>query len=338
MSISKFEILSLGGPWQAQDPFLFCAYHKDNYPAGDGKLGVKPNDLAGRNIGNDFSGKDGWSMYHGERVPGFPYHPHRGFETITINKAGVIDHFDSLGASGRFMKDDVEWMTAGKGVQHSEMFPLLNHDQPNPFELFQIWVNLPKASKFVEPHIKMLWKEDIPVVTLKDENGKQVKIDVIAGKFGDKQAPAPPPDSWAANPKNGMSVFTVTMDPGAQFTLPKLSEGTHRNVYFYIGSDLTVGGTTVKVKNRIMAKTSDEMTLKNGQEKANLLVLEGKPINEPVAARGPFVMNTDEEVNQAYADYRRTQFGGWPWDEREKVNGKEVGRYALHADGTKETK
>ncbi len=92
--------------------------------------------LAGREIGNDFVGLDGWSMYHGDVVPGFPVHPHRGFETVTIVRTGLVDHADSLGAAGRYGSGDVQWLTAGRGVQHSEMFPLFNPDRDNPLELF----------------------------------------------------------------------------------------------------------------------------------------------------------------------------------------------------------
>lgn len=103
----------------------------------------------GRRKGNDFALKDGFRMFHGSEVPGFPYHPHSGFETVTIAAEGEIDHSDSIGGAGRFKDGDVQWLTSGIGVQHSEMFPLLNQDKDNPFELFQIWLNLPAKSKKV---------------------------------------------------------------------------------------------------------------------------------------------------------------------------------------------
>ena len=159
---SIINIKPLGFPWQTLDPFIFCVHHRDAFPKGNDAMGPA-TELTGRNIGQDFSGKEGWNMYHGKTIPGFPYHPHRGFETVTVVEEGVIDHTDSLGAAGRFSAGDTQWMTAGKGVLHSEMFPLLNTDKGNPLELFQIWLNLPKASKFVQPHFKMLWKEYIPV-------------------------------------------------------------------------------------------------------------------------------------------------------------------------------
>ncbi|MFT4603116.1 MAG: redox-sensitive bicupin YhaK (pirin superfamily), partial [Arenicella sp.] len=147
------SIFPIGSQWQTKDPFLFCAYHYDLYPGGNGTYGPATS-ISGRMIGQDFSGKDGWSMYHGKDVPGFPSHPHRGFETVSVVKKGFMDHSDSLGGIGRFGGGDTQWLTSGKGIQHSEMFPLLNKDS-NPLELFQIWLNLPKKSKFVEPHYKM---------------------------------------------------------------------------------------------------------------------------------------------------------------------------------------
>ncbi len=109
----------LGFQWQTSDPFLFCVHHDDAYPAGDERMGPAAS-LAGRDIGQDFEGKDGWRMYHGDVVPGFPQHPHRGFETVTIVRRGLIDHSDSLGAVARFGHGDVQWLTTGKGVVHSE--------------------------------------------------------------------------------------------------------------------------------------------------------------------------------------------------------------------------
>jgi len=120
--VSSEKVLNIspirGVPWQTFDPFLFCVYHQDHYPAGNERLGPAAS-LSGRNIGMDFEGKDGWRMYHGSVVPGFPQHPHRGFETVTIMRQGYIDHSDSLGATARFGRGDVQWLTAGKGKKCS---------------------------------------------------------------------------------------------------------------------------------------------------------------------------------------------------------------------------
>ena len=127
----------LGFPWETSDPFLFCVHHDDAYPAGNEVLGPAAS-LDGRQMGEDFAGKDGWRMYHGRHVPGFPQHPHRGFETVTVVRRGLLDHSDSLGAAARYGRGDVQWLTTGgRGILHSEMFPLLERAQPNPLELFR---------------------------------------------------------------------------------------------------------------------------------------------------------------------------------------------------------
>ncbi len=332
------SISPLGFPWKTQDPFLFCAYHRDEYPEGDKTMKVFPEALKGRVIGQDFTIKDGWRMYHGATVPGFPYHPHRGFETITINKEGVVDHSDSLGAAGRFMAGDVQWMTAGKGIQHSEMFPLLEDKKENPLEIFQVWLNLPSASKMVEPHFKMLWQEDIPEIKHKDSNNKTTTIQLIAGKIENTNALKPTPDSWAANTDNAVGVYTISMEPGAQWILNKTSKEANRSVFFYKGDNLVVEGKTVSANHLIELDAGEAITFQNGKETSYLLILEGKPIGEPVAQHGPFVMNTQQEIMEAMQDYQRTQFGGWPWEEREVIHGKEKGRFASHSDGRIEKK
>lgn len=331
------KVEPLGFPWETQDPFLFCAYHRDEYPKGNDQMGPEAS-LAGRNIGQDFTVKDGWRMYHGDQVPGFPYHPHRGFETITINKEGIVDHTDSLGAAGRFEGGDVQWMTAGKGVQHSEMFPLVHKDKGNPLEIFQVWLSLPKAKKFVEPHFKMLWRDDIPVLKETDDNGKTVEVNVIAGQLNNLQAPPPTPDSWAANPDNGIAILTIKLEPNATWVLPKAKEDLNRTLYFYKGENMQIEGETVSSNHLIRVSPSIDITVQAGNEVCYLLMLQGKPINEPVVQYGPFVMNTEEEIQEAYQDYQETQFGGWPWPEREQTHDREKGRFALHADGKEEVK
>jgi redox-sensitive bicupin YhaK (pirin superfamily) len=171
MDDTVLETRPLGFPWETSDPFLFCVHHDDAYPAGDERMGPAAS-LAGRSLGQDFTVKDGFRMYHGRVVPGFPQHPHRGFETVTIVRRGYIDHSDSLGATARFGAGDVQWLTAGGGIVHAEMFPLLDRVRPNPLELFQIWLNLPAQDKLVEPHFAMLWRHDVPRVTATDEAGR----------------------------------------------------------------------------------------------------------------------------------------------------------------------
>ena len=327
------SIEPLGFPWKTQDPFLFCAYHRDEYPAGNSEMGVDASDLQGRSVGHDFTIKDGWRMYHGSSMPGFPYHPHRGFETITINKEGVVDHTDSLGAAGRFMGGDVQWMTAGSGIQHSEMFPLFHPDAPNTLEIFQIWLNLPKRSKMVDPHFKMIWKEQVPVYTETDSNGRKTQIDIIAGVLNGMNAAEPTPNSWAADSAHAVAVYTVRMAPGAEWTLPATDANASRTIFFYAGASVEIDGTTVGVNHRIVADAAADLSFRNGESEGFLLILEGVPINEPVVQHGPFVMNTADEIRETMQEYQRTQFGGWPWSETEVAHPRSKGRFALHADG-----
>lgn len=328
MSNPIIQTIPLGFPWQTQDPFLFAVYHLDHYPKGNGEMGPEPELLKGRNMGSDFDPTLKWRMYHGTTIPGFPYHPHRGFETITIVNKGFCDHSDSLGAAGRFGEGDVQWMTAGLGVQHSEMFPLLHDETDNPLELFQIWLNLPKANKFVEPHFKMLWHEDIPVIK---EGNAQIKV--IAGNYKDTLALSPAPDSWAANPENDVAIWNILVEADTEYTLPKSNSEVTRTLYFYEGSEIFIGDRKVNSKFGIVLNPAEDITIKIGAEKAHFLLLQGKPIAEPVAKYGPFVMNTEEEIQQAMDEYRLTQFGGWPWPYPDNVHEKDRGRFALYPDG-----
>lgn len=334
MSTGIKNIKPLGFPWATQDPFLFCVYHKDNYPKGNREMGPDTS-LSGRNIGQDFDPANEWRMYHGSTVPGFPQHPHRGFETVTIGEKGLIDHSDSLGAAGRFGNGDVQWMTAGKGVNHSEMFPLLKEDEDNPLILFQIWLNLPRKSKFVEPHFKMLWAEDMAYYTTPD---KGTRVKVVAGQIEGVKALSPAPDSWAADPANEVAIWTFDMEPGAEWKLPTASKDAHRSLYFYSGETVTLNGQDFPLERVAELDASEEITIKNGDRPAKFLLLQGKPIGEPVAQHGPFVMNTQEEIQQAFQEYQRTQFGGWPWPKNDHVHPKESGRFARHADGREEYK
>lgn len=294
--------------------------------------------LAGRNLGNDFVIKDGWRMYHGQTVPGFPAHPHCGFETVTIVRKGLVDHSDSLGAAGRFGNGDVQWMTAGKGVQHSEMFPLLNRDKENPFELFQIWLNLPRKKKFAPPHFAMLWSESIPVHVEKDGFGKSTTITIIAGVLGDVHAPSPAPDSWAADSANDLAIWTIRMDPGAVWRLKAASNPVNRTLYFFKGSSIIVEGEKISPNHAVLLKPDQEISLENGLEEGHFLFLQGMPIGEPVAHYGPFVMNTQAEIQQVMHEYQRTEFGGWPWPSHDHVHPRNRGRFARYADGTEEVK
>jgi redox-sensitive bicupin YhaK (pirin superfamily) len=332
------RIRPLGFQWETQDPFLFCVHHEDYFPVGNEVMGPDPKNFAGRHMGDDFIIKDGFRMYHGQTVPGFPGHPHRGFETITVVRKGLVDHADSLGAAGRYGNGDVQWMTAGKGVQHSEMFPLLSQEKENPLELFQVWLNLPKKDKMVEPHFKMLWRESIPMIETVSNEKNTAKIELIAGTWGDQKAQNPPPNSWAANPANEVMVVNILMQPQAEVVLPKASAGTNRSLYFYEGDRLTIADKTIEKYSGVELHADQEVVLKAHETEVNIFILQGKPIGEQVMQYGPFVMNTKEEIQQAFEDYHATQFGGWPWPKYDQVHDRSKSRFALHADGILEEK
>lgn len=335
MSHKILGVSKLGSTWATLDPFLFSVHHLDHYPAGNEQMGPSTG-LAGRNIGQDFGGKDGWSMYHGQNVPGFPYHPHRGFETITIVEQGFADHSDSLGSTGRFGKGDVQWMTAGKGVQHSEMFPLLNTEEGNTLELFQIWLNLPAKSKMVPPNYQMLWSEDIPIIKQSDPNGKVTSVKVIAGNLGTQKALTPPPNSWAADEANHLAVWLVRMEAGATWTLPQSAAGLNKALYVYNGDTLQVEGNRIDNYHAIQVASAEDIALEAGAKDVDFLLLQARPINEPVVQHGPIVMNTQEEIREAFADYRATEYGGWPWPQKEYIHPREKGRFAQYPDGSLE--
>ncbi|MDX1629388.1 MAG: pirin family protein [Fulvivirga sp.] len=331
------NIKPLGFPWETSDPFLFCVHHEDFYPAGNEDMGPATS-LEGRNLGNDFTIKDGFRMYHGHKVPGFPAHPHRGFETVTIARKGLVDHSDSLGAAGRFGHGDVQWMTAGKGVQHSEMFPLVNREKDNPFEIFQIWLNLPKNKKMAAPHFAMLWNDEIPVKVITDKHNKKTTVDIVAGTLDGAKAPDPAPDSWAADPENDVAIWTIKMEEGASWTLPAASPQANRKLYFYKGESLNIGDQIVKPYHAIELKADEEIEILNGNLEGELLLLQGKPINEPVVQYGPFVMTTNKEIQETMQEFQKTQFGGWPWPSAAHVHPREKGRFARYADGKEVTK
>ena len=323
----------LGFQWPVENPFIFCAHHSDFYPKGNGNLGPKAS-LEGRNIGQDFDSNLPWRMYHGEKIPGFPVHPHRGFETITIVTKGIVDHSDSHGQAGRYGGGDVQWMTAGSGLQHSEMFPLLKTEDSNELELFQIWLNLPASKKMVEPHFKMLWSEEIPLVKLTDERGKNTTIKIVAGNYLDNKALEPAPDSWAESADNEVNIWLIKIEAGTEWQIPASQIGANRWLYYYKGGSIKINELDFNQKKAFQLDDSSLVTLISIDEDSYFVLLQGRPIQEPIAQYGPFVMNKQSEIQQAFLDYQRTQFGGWPWPQKDMVHGTTKGRFAKFKDGT----
>ncbi len=213
------------------------------------------------------------------------------------------------------------------------MFPLVDQKGPNPLELFQIWLNLPRANKLVEPHFSMFWSDTIPKYSARDSAGRLTEVNVVAGQLAQLQAPPPPPKSWAARPESELAIWTIKMEPGAEWTLPPAGKGVNRTLYFFVGSSLRIGNRSIPSYSGVQLRAEQEVTLTNGPDQGELLLLQGRPIGEPVVQYGPFVMNTPAELRQAFQDYQRTEFGGWPWPSNGPVHPREEGRFARHPDG-----
>jgi len=295
------------GPMDTPNPFLFCVYHKDMYPAGDKNLGVPGK----RGNGMDFDPSAPFRMYHGEKIPGFPQHPHRGFETITATIEGIIDHTDSLGNAGRYGHGDLQWMTAGAGIVHGENFPLINEDRPNPLRFFQIWLNLPKVSKMVQPDFVMHWARDVKRWEDKENNAK---CTIWAGSYQDIKACKPTKDSYANGKQNEVGIYFVCLKSEGYFELPKCDGGAeiNRTVYIIEGGEAKVNGKQIQ-KHSSMFPTMIEtdgngvLSLEALTGDVEFLILQGRPIKEPVVQHGPFVMSTSAEIMQAFEDYQKTQ-------------------------------
>ena len=230
-------------------------------------------------------------------------------------------------------------MTAGKGISHSEMFPLLKTDGRNRVEMFQIWLNLPARNKMADPFFTMLWSDPIPKLT----SVPGVEVAVISGSLPGCNPPLPPPcppNSWAAQEGSAVSIYNIKVGPGASWTLPAAAQaGLTRCLYFFVGEAVVVGGKQVAQYCKIdldAAQAVDIATPSSASKEAELLMLEAKAINEPVVQHGPFVMNSREQIMQAFQDYQATEFGRWPHRSNDPVHDPGRGRFAHYPDGRDE--
>ena len=329
-------VAPLGFPWQTKDPFLFCVHHVDLYPQGNDRLGPAAS-LAGRDIGQDFAGKDGWRMYHGDTVPGFPQHPHRGFETVTFVREGFIDHSDSLGATARFGRGDVQWLTAGAGIVHSEMFPLLDaRARRIGSSCFRSGSTCPRSAKFAAPYFTMFWS-------------RTCRATVTAARRDDRRHGASPGALGASprrphrRPTRGPRIPTPISRSGSSRSTgrvdgrcrPPPDARTRRTLYFFRGT-----AARRSAARRVAPACGDRSRARtrtrargNGDGKVEVLLMQGRPIGEPVAQYGPFVMNTRAELEQAFNDYRAHAVRRLAVPRRDPVHPRERGRFARHADG-----
>jgi redox-sensitive bicupin YhaK (pirin superfamily) len=182
-----------------------------------------------------------------------------------------------------------------------------------------------------------MWRESIQKLRFNNAEGKETTVELIAGTLDNRSAVAPPPDSWASQDENEVMVLNIKMEAGATWELPAASKGVNRVLYFYEGDNLLVDDQNIASYHSIEVDASQTLQLEAASE-SSILVLQGKPIEENVIQYGPFVMNTKQEIMDAFNEYHETQFGGWPWDRMDQVHDKNRERFALHADGTLEEK
>ncbi len=232
-----------------------------------------------------------------KRTHGVGQHPHRGFETVTIAYQGSVSHRDSAGNSGTIYPGDVQWMTAASGVVHEEMHAKEFAENGGIFEMVQLWVNLPKAVKMSAPRYQGITKEQIPTVTL----GASGEARIIAGELDGVKGPA-----TTFSPIN---VFDVRLKAGAATKL-SLPDGHNAAVILLKGDVVLNGSAVLQGAARIATLSADgEGIAIELKEESTLLILSGEPIDEPVASYGPFVMNTQEELVQAFQDYKSGRMG-----------------------------
>jgi redox-sensitive bicupin YhaK (pirin superfamily) len=243
---------------------------------------------------------------------GFPWHPHRGIETITYVLAGTVDHGDSLGNTGSLGSGDVQWMTAGSGILHQEM---PQGDPKGRMHGFQLWANLPASQKMTEPRYQDIVSADIPEIT--DDDGTLVRV--VCGDFWGQRGPV---EGIAADP----SYLDVYVPPNTRKTLP-VETSYHAFAYVFQGSGTfrdasdpidaptdrvgpNASDTDADAGNRslVLFDRGDEVTVLAGQEGIRFLLVSGQPLKEPVAWYGPIVMNTDEELKQAYSELQQGMF------------------------------
>ena len=225
-------------------------------------------------------------------IAGFPEHPHRGFETVTYMLAGHMRHADNHGNRGDLVPGSVQWMTAGRGILHSEM-----PQQENGLMWgFQLWVNLPAKDKMTAPRYQDIGPERIPVVHQVDG----VEVKVIAGEL-----------AGVTGPVEGIPTAPVYLDvalqPGARFTLD-LPIGHHGFAYVFDGDAALVGGELLQRHELGVLSDGEQLQLAGGDKASRLLIVAGRPLREPVARYGPFVMNTQAQIHEAIADFRAGKF------------------------------
>ena len=243
--------------------------------------------------------------HHGPQVykpnnSGLPFgpHPHRGMETVTFVISGDIAHKDSGGHDSVMVAGGVQWMTAGRGLIHAEVSSEDFKKAGGPLEILQLWINLPARSKMVDPFYKGLQKEEIPALSF--DEGKVI-VNLISGDWNGHQA--------AFESGIGVQLNTIEFKTGGRLTIPVAAE--HHIFFYVISGKLNVNSNEVpKLTLAEFNQDGDELYIE-GLEDSILLFGQAQPLHEPVVSQGPFVMNTEQEIHEAYADYQAGKFGTW---------------------------
>ena len=231
-----------------------------------------------------------------EQRRGVGAHPHRGFETVTIVYDGEVEHRDSTGNGGVIGPGDVQWMTAGRGILHEEFHSPGYATRGGPFEMVQLWVNLPRKDKMAAPRYQGITDATIPSVALPDDAGR---VRVIAGAYGDAKGPA--------RTFSPINVWDVRLHAGKSVALPQ-PEGWGAHVVVLDGT-VQVNDTVLRAKQAVTLAADGTDVAIEANTDAKLLLLAGEPIDEPVVGYGPFVMNSQAEIQQAIAGFNRGAFG-----------------------------
>ncbi len=228
---------------------------------------------------------------------GVGQHPHRGFETVTIVYKGEVSHRDSTGKGGTIGPGDVQWMTAGAGILHEEFHSEAYAEKGGPFEMVQLWVNLPAKDKMTAPGYQAIVDGDIPVVALPDESGT---VRVIAGEYAQQKGPA--------HTYTPMHVWDMRLNQGSVTELD-VPEGWNTSLVVLRGTVLVNGETVAREAQLVVLDSAGKHVSIEANSDAVLLLLSGEPIDEPIVGYGPFVMNSQSEITQAISDFNSGKFG-----------------------------
>jgi hypothetical protein len=246
----------------------------------------------------------------GTRPRGVDWHPHRGFETVSVAYEGSVDHEDSAGNKGSIGPGDVQWMTAGAGVLHKELHGADFTRRGGRFEMLQLWVNLPAKSKMTAPRYQTLLDADIPAVPVRGANGELGEhgrsagvVRVIAGEFDGRQGPA--------KTFTPIDLFDVRLRAGGSVRLD-LRDGHTAGLYLLKGTVSVNGAEDASATELVVLERAGAHVTLTARSDATVFVMSGRPIDEPIAGYGPFVMNTPREIQQAFADYHAGRLGQVP--------------------------